>query len=300
MIQARSTHDATAAATGLRSMTLPDGRRVATLCPENTQIAYDEIFTARIYEMFGIELAPGDTVFDVGANIGLAVLWVGDRIGRGTVHAFEPIPATFAALERNVGGHPHLDVHLHAAGGSDRDGTATFTFYPLTSTSSSMYPDDSAEARAESDRFILADLRRRLGAGVDLLPGWLTRPLAGIVRRRYQRGEQVACRLVRLSTVIRTAAVTRIDLLKIDVEGAEFDVMAGIDDEHWPLVRQVIVEVHEGADACARMEGLLAARGFTLHAWQQAPEIFPRHWLIYARREARSTGAAAEPEEKTG
>jgi hypothetical protein len=152
-------------AKGLRSMVLPDGRSVAPLCPENTRIAYDEIFDERIYEMFGIELADGATVFDVGANIGLAVLWVGDRIGRGTVHAFEPIPVTFAALERNVGRHPHLNVHLHHAGVADRDGTATFTFYPRTSTSSSMYPDDSPEAHAESARFILADMRRRLGAG---------------------------------------------------------------------------------------------------------------------------------------
>ncbi|MFN9369699.1 MAG: FkbM family methyltransferase [Planctomycetia bacterium] len=285
---------------GLRSMPLPDGRRVATLCPENTQIAYDEIFVARIYEMFGIELAAGDTGFDVGANIGLAVLWVGDRIGHGTVHAFEPIPATFRALEQNVGRHPHLDVHLHAAGGSDRDGTATFTFYPLTSTSSSMYPDDSAQARDESNRFILADLRRRLGPVLDLIPGRIAGAIAERMRRWYQRGERVPCRLVRLSTVIRAAGVERIDLLKIDVEGAEFDVVAGIDAEHWPLVRQVIVEVHEGAESCARMEGILAAQGFRPHAWQQAPKIFPRHWLIYARREPPSAGSAAHPEEKAG
>jgi len=300
MIQASSARAVPGTPSSLRSMTLPDGRRVATLCPENTQIAYDEIFVARIYEKFGIELVAGDTVFDVGANIGLAVLWVGDRISRGTVHAFEPIPATFAALERNVGRHPHLDIHLHAAGGSDRNGTATFSFYPLTSTSSSMYPDDSAQARDESDRFILADLRRRLGAGVDLLPGWLARAVAGAVRRRYQRQERISCRLVRLSTVIRAAGVPRIDLLKIDVEGAEFDVVAGIDAEHWPLVRQVIVEVHDGTEACARMEGILSAHGFRLHAWQQAPDIFPRHWLIYARREAPSAGSAVHREEKEG
>lgn len=269
---------------GLRSMTLPDGRRVETLCAENTKIAWDEIFAARIYEKFGITLEDGATVFDVGANIGLAVLWVGDRIRNGTVHALEPIPATFAALERNVGHHPHLDVRLHHAGASDRSGTATFTFYPLTSTSSSMYPDDSAAARDESDRFILDDLRKRLGDGIDLVPGWLSRSFAGAVRRWYQRSSRVRCRLVRLSDVIEEAGVRVIDLLKIDVEGAEFDAVAGIEDRHWPLVRQAIVEVHEGLEACARMEGILAARGLVTERWQQAPEIFPRHWLVYARR----------------
>jgi len=271
-------------AAGLRAMTLPDGRSVSTLCEANTRIAWDEIFAAKIYDLFGISLHDGDTVFDVGANIGLAVLWVGDRIQRGTVHAFEPIPATFAALERNVGRHPRLDVRLHHAGASDRSGTATFTFYPLTSTSSSMYPDDSAAAREESDRFIVDDLRRRLGGGIDLVPRWLTRSVAGMVRRWYQRSTRVTCRLVRLSDIIDEARVDRIDLLKVDVEGAEFDVMAGIEPRHWPLVRQAIVEVHEGPEACRRMEAILAGQGFVTSCWQQAPEIFPRHWLVYARR----------------
>ena len=86
---------------GLRTMTLPDGRQVLTLCGDNTRIAYDEIFVEQIYAMFGVDLPEGATVFDVGANVGLAVLWVGDRISQGTVHAFEPIPATFAALRAN-------------------------------------------------------------------------------------------------------------------------------------------------------------------------------------------------------
>lgn len=269
---------------GLRPMTLPDGRVVETLCPENTRIAWDEIFSARIYEMFGIELRDGDTVFDVGANVGLAVLWAGTRMARGTVHAFEPIPSTYAALERNVGRHPTLDVRLHHAGASDRSGTATFTFYPRTSTSSSMYPDDSAAAREESDRFILSDLRRRMGAGFSLVPGWVIRPVAAAVRRWYQRSTTVTCRLVRLSDVIREAGVERVDLLKIDVEGAEFDAVSGIDPDHWPRIRQAIVEVHDGEESCERMERILAREGFRTWRWQQAPEIFTRHWLVYARR----------------
>jgi hypothetical protein len=94
----------------------------------------------------------------------------------------------------------------------------------------------------------------------------------------------VTCRLVRLSDVIDQEQVTRIDLLKIDVEGAEFDCMAGIESRHWPLVRQAIIEVHEGEEACERMDRLLIEQGFQTHRFQQAPDVFSRHWLIYARR----------------
>ena len=34
------------------------------------------------------------------------------------------------------------------------------------------------------------------------------------------------------------------------------------------------------------MERLLADKGFVTEAWQQAPEVFARHWLVYARRPA--------------
>ena len=278
----------------LVTMRLPDGREVATLCPENTTIAYDEIFVGRIDELFGITLAAGDTILDVGANVVLCAIWCGDRIARGIVHCFEPLPATFAALERNVRRHCRLDVRLHEAGAADRDGEAVFTFDPRTATSSSMVPDDSAFARDESKRFIRADLRRRFGPLVGFLPARLVDRWAEAIRRRYQVAEQVRCRLVRLSAVIDRAGITWIDLLKVDVEGADFDCLAGVEERHWPLVCQAVVEVHEGDESRDRMERLLADRGFVTAAFQQAPDVFARHWLIHARRPGPSTPASQE------
>lgn len=277
---------------GLVEMVLPDGRAVLTLCRDNTAIAYGEIFSERIYELFGITLDDGATVIDVGANVGLAVIWVGDTIAHGTVHAVEPIPATFAALEANVARHVRLDVHLHAAGASNRAGTAEFTLYPLTSTSSSMYPDDSAAAHAESRAFIRADIEKRIGFLARLAPGRLLEWVAERIRRHYQAAVTVPCRLLRISDLIAAHGLERVDLLKIDVEGAEFDAVAGIDAEHWPRIGQVIVEVHDGAAARARMERLLTAVGFATVSYQQAPLVFPRHWLVYARRGQAAPAAA--------
>ena len=92
--------------------------------------------------------------------------------------------------------------------------------------------------------------------------------------------------------MIHDEGVDRIDLLKLDVEGAEFDALEGIVASDWPRIGQVIVEVHEGKEACTRMERLLTERGFLTTAWQQAPDVFARHWLVYARRPAdRSTAS---------
>lgn len=48
-------------------------------------------------------IKPGDTVVDVGGNIGFFTLWVMDKIGAsGHVYAFEPIPSTFDVLRENA------------------------------------------------------------------------------------------------------------------------------------------------------------------------------------------------------
>lgn len=58
---------------------------------------YEDRYGARLLE----EIRPSDTVWDVGANIGLYTSQFSERVGDGgLVVAFEPVPACFAALER--------------------------------------------------------------------------------------------------------------------------------------------------------------------------------------------------------
>lgn len=62
---------------------------------------------------------PDPVVFDVGANAGQTVARVRARWPHGTIHAFEPSPATFATLRSRCAGMPR--VHLvNAALGAER------------------------------------------------------------------------------------------------------------------------------------------------------------------------------------
>ena len=275
-----------------RPYRLPNGLEVEQLCPANTLIAYQEIFIEEIYRRSVDPLRDGDVVLDVGANVGLFMLYLNTLGKRLTVHCFEPIPVTFAALRANAVRYDRLGATLHEAGAANRNGTAEFTFYPKTSTSSSMYPDETPEMRAESNAYIAAEIHRRAWGLARWLPDRLVAALAERIRRHFQRAVRVPCRLVRLSDVIRAAGLPRVDLLKVDVEGAEFDCLEGLDPEHWPLVRRTIVEVHGGNVDRQRMERLLEDRGLTiLRTYQQSPEIFSRHYLIEAARPATEAEA---------
>ncbi len=76
--------------------------------------------------------------------------------------------------------------------------------------------------------------------------------------------EDVNVQLETLSAVIEREGLEQIDLLKVDVERSELEVLAGIKEEHWPSIGQILMEVHdrEGrlTDTCA----LLQAHGFTV------------------------------------
>ena len=87
-------------------------------------------------------LRPGDTVVDVGANVGYLTLVAARQVGpTGSVTAFEPLPSARSWLARNVALNGFGNVTIREEAVCDRHGTASFTVGPAhhTSTSSLMY-----------------------------------------------------------------------------------------------------------------------------------------------------------------
>ena len=97
----------------------------------------------------GVQLDPGDTMFDVGANIGLFSLAAYHHCDRDLrIFAFEPVAAIFELLQANCernAGKPHVNVFR--CGLSDRSGAADLAYYPRAPVLSTAYPDREADLR---------------------------------------------------------------------------------------------------------------------------------------------------------
>lgn len=95
-------------------------------------------------------LGPGDTVVDIGANVGLYSLAAAAR--GAIVHAIEPVPAAVERLRRSLELNPQLAerVHVHAQGVSDRSGTLTLFTQSLRSYSGHASAHLSDEDQVES------------------------------------------------------------------------------------------------------------------------------------------------------
>ena len=136
---------------------------------------------------------PVDGVFiDIGANIGTFTLVAARRALLGHVHAFEPSAHHFARLARNVELNHFENVVLNQKGLYDQPGEAIL-FLPSqagemnNSGAASLYTCGTGETEQVSE----------------------------------------AVSLVRLDDYIRDRSIERVDIIKIDIEGAEIKALEG-------------------------------------------------------------------------
>ena len=108
--------------------------------------------------------------------------------------------------------------------------------------------------------------------------------IAEMFRKYYLKKEIVTCELWNLSEFLKQHDITKVDLLKMDAEQSEEEIMAGIADEDWAKIRQVVVEVHGGEAATKAMMDRLSQHGFRT-AVDPNPAI-PTLTLVYGVRPA--------------
>lgn len=254
------------------------------------------------YFELGVRLDRGATVFDVGANIGaFTSACVRRTDGPIVVHAFEPSPRTFQKLVTTVdteglnAGARRVVLHCMALG----DGSAPDAMRPFYHFK--RFPTDSTYDIEGKRREVAAYCRARLLRAEQML-GWAPTPLSRVLGSmrsfvsvdslvciwladRVMGTERTECRTASLDSVAEQHQVGRIDLLKIDVEGAEGDVLAGADRTLGRVSQAVLETIDDHArDVIARLEshGLRARR--TTRPRATADGL--KNVLIYAEREA--------------
>ncbi len=158
----------------------------------------------------------GGVMLDLGANFGYYALMAAHaRAQRCEIHAFEPNPAAFMRLTRNIARNDLRCVHPHALGMWDGTGTAVVTEPAGNSGAAYLTADETAESSTD-------------GAG-----------LAPSRARDDSDAPVPAARLTTVDEFCRAQRLARVDVMKIDVEGAEARVLRGAArtlDTHRPVL----------------------------------------------------------------
>jgi len=241
-------------------VTLSDGRSIHCVNTYEVPLGWHEISSDDLSAR-GLTFPPG-TYVDVGANIGLFCIRLRDLCPEARIIAYEPMPAAFAALERNAADLDG-DIRVMQVALGAEPGSVTFEQYPaLTCLSTANHA--VGERLADGIRSLLsqkgssADIRAildRTGAydrmGDD---GFLDHLL---------KSETISATVDTLARQAEALGIDRIELLKIDTEGNERAVLDGV-GPLWPHIRQLIVEVHGGPDERDSIARELRERGYRI------------------------------------
>ncbi len=92
--------------------------------PEKSHLKKDKIYEIENTLFFREFIKEGDTVYDVGANIGYFTLEFARLVGpNGKVLSFEPHPQVFQVLKRNINRNGYQNVKPYNCACGDMDGT---------------------------------------------------------------------------------------------------------------------------------------------------------------------------------
>ena len=156
------------------------------------------------YLQHGIHLKPGDTVIDIGANIGAFTVLAASRVGsNGKVLAFEPEAMTFECLLKNI--------QLNR-------------FANVTAINQAI---DKTEG--------LAELRVGHKSAFSNIHGRL---------EHMKSLTTQTVKTTTLARVFETFKITKVNLLKIDCEGSEYGLFESLPLSLATRIEQIAMEVH--------------------------------------------------------
>jgi FkbM family methyltransferase len=190
-------------------------------------------------------LTPGAVFVDAGAHIGAFTLFASTLVGPfGKVISFEPSPREYSSLERNV---------------------ALNRLPNVTLIQEALY-------NGTGERTLL--VAEPSNSGHNTLGSKL--PYAGV-----EVAERATIRTTTLDDVLRKQRVTRLDAIKLDVEGSECPALEGARDILCSLHPALIVELnrsalHSNGSSAEELERLLLAFNYRLWRIEDAtPALSP-------------------------
>ena len=129
----------------------------------------------------------GDVVIEAGANLGSETLLMSKLVGDGMVYGFEPNPYTFERLSINVAINSLTNVKVFDYAMGESDGNISFNIYPKGFCNPGM-----------SSKYMETPLTHKIN----------------VVQKT-------------LDTFIKEQNIDKVDFLKMDIQGAEMDMISG-------------------------------------------------------------------------
>ena len=270
----------------MKQLTLPNGENIYYIDKLTALYVYNEIYEDKVYLYGGIEVKDGDTIFDVGANIGVFSKFITTQASNLKIFTFEPILPIFEVLEANLR-NVNAEIKNYNIGLGEKNESLEITYYPRCTGDSAIIP---FEWDAKIDLYV-EKYKETIAKDMPIariIPKFLRRRVVNAGFKKIYSGEQMPCEIRRLSEIIKENNITRIDFMKIDAENYERQVLAGINEKDWDKIQQIAMEVHThikgGENLMNELRDLLEQKGFKTYEGLESRETIMGVYMLYARK----------------
>jgi len=179
---------------------------------------------------------PRPRIIDAGAHIGLSTLYFKKIFPFSHIISLEPNPLTFSLLEKNIFENQVQDVELHQA---------------------------ALAAGAEKSTFFMDDTENEWFSTAGFSPGaW----------NGMQNSKQISVETLQLASFLDKT----VDFLKMDIEGAEQEVLLASGDQI-KQVKKIIIEFHTVPhQSLSKILEFLQEKGFFIQLWKDGKSLDKR------------------------
>lgn len=180
----------------------------------NERLVFDRRCKKALKSIF---TSPVKTVFDVGANKGQSIKLFSSWFPKATIYSFEPNSNLFNKLTTKYGKKENIKIFQNAI--SESDGEMTF-YQNMFDTSSTLEEVNPDSAYLEKKAKILG------------------------VKKEELIVESYPVKVKQLNTIIKELDLSKVDFIKIDVEGHELPCLRGLFNDLTADVKCVQIEAH--------------------------------------------------------
>lgn len=178
----------------------------------------ESFFDDAYFKGFPFKFSKNDThtIIDIGANVGYFSIYALSKFPNAKVISFEPMPQNFALLNEYL-------HHLNTERWQVYNRAVSADNKPLT-----LHFNASDDFTTSAGKF-------------GLHPG---------------DKDTIAVPSVTLKEIVESNELGKIDLLKLDCEGSEYDILYHCPDDLWPKIKNLAIETHLGKEANENLNAL--------------------------------------------
>ncbi len=208
-----------------------------------------ETLIDRFYTKLGTEVQSNWTVVDIGAAIGEFTIEAANQLEEGTVYAFEPNPGSINILRQNIRANNLSKVETFNLGVWKEAGEIPLHFL------------NNEPLQAVSGRGDFEGL---------------------------QKVKETSIEVITLEQVVEEKVGKRIDLMKLDCEGAEYEILLNQDPKIFKKISRIIMEYHDIDRRCSHLvlEKWFEELGYQVTLYKN--RVHEHLGYLYADRVSRS------------